>query len=424
MEELVRAALLLLSCGAGLLHLLPSSRPAPPPGPAPNHLRHLQRRYLPAYSLAVFADWLKGAYVYQLYVQYGYEEQQIATLYVAGFASSAVFGTLTGPAVDQGGRRRGALVFTAIYTLSALCKLSPSYWVLLTGRLLGGVATSLLTVTFESWYTAEHLQLGLPPAWLVHTFASSTACSGLLAILAGLVAATLADTLQLGPLAPFLLAVPVLAACSVVILSSWQENYGARTGSGAGCRAGFAALAKPAVAALALVQVCVETSMYMFVFLWTPALGQAQAPLGLVFSCFMLCLLVGSRLVLLLPERVLLPASLACMTAALLGCSTSPAPPATFLLFLLLELSLGVCLPTLGRLRGSVLPSHCRAATSSWIRLPTNLLVCLLLLSGTEAATVFRLSSVLCGVGAGAAGLATLSRLWEIDTTNSESQTV
>ena len=57
------------------------------------------------YLLALFSDWLKGAYVYSLYSSYGYTESQIAILYVAGFASSAVFGTLAGPLTDTLGRR-------------------------------------------------------------------------------------------------------------------------------------------------------------------------------------------------------------------------------------------------------------------------------------------------------------------------------
>ena len=65
----------------------------------------LQRTYFSVYLLAVFSDWLKGPYIYRLYSWHGHPDSTIALLYVTGFASSAVFGALTGPAADIYGRR-------------------------------------------------------------------------------------------------------------------------------------------------------------------------------------------------------------------------------------------------------------------------------------------------------------------------------
>ena len=65
----------------------------------------LQRTYFSVYLLAVFSDWLKGPYIYRLYSWHGHSDSTIALLYVTGFASSAVFGALTGPAADIYGRR-------------------------------------------------------------------------------------------------------------------------------------------------------------------------------------------------------------------------------------------------------------------------------------------------------------------------------
>ena len=82
----------------------------------------LQRIFFSAYFLALFSDWVKGAYIYALYSSYGYDQSQIALLYVTGFASSGLFGTFTGCLADSLGRRNMALVFTLVYALSALCK--------------------------------------------------------------------------------------------------------------------------------------------------------------------------------------------------------------------------------------------------------------------------------------------------------------
>ena len=44
--------------------------------------------------------------------------------------------------------------------------------------------------------------------------------------------------------------------------------------------------------------------MYIFVFLWTPVLDTGSpVPLGMVFSCFMVCIMVGSALFSILNQR-------------------------------------------------------------------------------------------------------------------------
>jgi Sugar-tranasporters, 12 TM len=48
----------------------------------------LLKRYLLVYLLATMGDWLQGPYVYALYADYGYQQHEIAVLFVAGFGSS------------------------------------------------------------------------------------------------------------------------------------------------------------------------------------------------------------------------------------------------------------------------------------------------------------------------------------------------
>jgi hypothetical protein len=60
-----------------------------------------QRLYFSPYFMALFSDWLQGPYVYKLYSYYGFEQGQIAILFLMGFASSVTFGTATGPLADK-----------------------------------------------------------------------------------------------------------------------------------------------------------------------------------------------------------------------------------------------------------------------------------------------------------------------------------
>ena len=114
-------------------------------------LVRLQWLYLPVHLLALFSDWLQGPYVYQLYRQYGYSEQDIAVLFMAGYLSSCLLGSTTGPLADRYGRRTLGQVFCVICILNCASKISDNFYVLLVGRFLSGVSTSCLYSVFESW---------------------------------------------------------------------------------------------------------------------------------------------------------------------------------------------------------------------------------------------------------------------------------
>ena len=63
--------------------------------------RSFQSTYLHVFWLMMAGDWLQGPYVYALYKSYGYEQADIAVLFVAGFGSSMVFGTFIGSMADR-----------------------------------------------------------------------------------------------------------------------------------------------------------------------------------------------------------------------------------------------------------------------------------------------------------------------------------
>ncbi len=62
------------------------------------------------------------------------------------------------------GRRAAGLGYVLIYSASCLTKHSPRFAVLMFGRVLGGIATSLLYSAFESWLVAEHFKRGFSGA--------------------------------------------------------------------------------------------------------------------------------------------------------------------------------------------------------------------------------------------------------------------
>lgn len=222
------------------------------------------------------------------------------------------------------------------YTASCVTKHWNNFKVLMLGRLLGGIATSLLFTAFEAWLVSEHTRRGFEPGLLSGTFSKAVFLgNGLVAIVAGLVANSLVGyPLELGPVSPFDAAACCLTLGGAIIAASWTENYGggtskklgtpsanddssapdgssaaAATHHGDGAQSGdldgmeephasngasstssglnavvagvvgqFRRGAKaisgdPRVGLLGAMQSLFEASMYSFVFLWTPALS-------------------------------------------------------------------------------------------------------------------------------------------------------
>lgn len=350
----------------------------------------LQRKFYFAYFLALISDWLQGPYVYKLYSSYGFVESQIALLYVMGFASSALFGTFTGILADRCGRRKTSVAFCVIYAVCCLTKISPNFYVLLVGRILGGVATSMLFSTFESWYVYEHKERHeFPAEWMSVTFSRATFWNGVLAIVSGVVANTFAEFFDYGPVAPFLLAVPVLILCLFVICKTWEENFGSCQDHFArSCMDGVHQIfSDKLILMLGMIQSLFECVMYMFVFVWTPILDAGGGtPLGIVFACFMVCIMIGSSLYQMAssvpysPETILkwsLGLGFLSMGTCFLATMTAiPFIPMVYAAFLVLEVSIGIYFPTMSYLRSKIIPESHRASIMNWFRLPMNAITC------------------------------------------------
>jgi len=357
------------------------------------NFKSFQKSFFLVYFLALMGDWLQGPYVYQLYAYYGFKESSIAILYIAGFASSVLFGTCTGPLADLWGRRKMAIAFSIIYTFCCLTKLSPNFYWLLIGRVFGGVATSMLFSTFESWYVYEHSERhGFPSEWIGITFSITTFWNGIIAILAGIVSNVTAETLGFGPVAPFVAALFPLVICGLLVVRTWDENYGNRKSDfSSSCLEGLRIIFRDEqVLLLGTIQSLLESCMYIFVFLWTPVLETQDyhLPLGMIFSCFMVCIMVGSSLFSILnskghSEANILKYCLAVMAAAMAICCYSAKPDSStfdkvisFCAFIGLEVSIGMYFPTISYLRSQVIPESHRANVMNWFRVPMNCLTC------------------------------------------------
>ncbi|KAI9032946.1 major facilitator superfamily domain-containing protein 5-like [Hyaloraphidium curvatum] len=394
--------------------------------------RTFRNNYVVVYALMMAGDWLQGPYVYALYQHYGYTTGDIGKLFIAGFGSSMVFGTIVGSLGDRFGRRTASITYCVTYILSCFTKHSPAYSVLMVGRLLGGIATSLLFSAFESWLVAEHFKRGFDAQWLSLTFSRAIFVgNGLVAILAGLLANFLVKNMELGPVVPFDAAAAFLSVGFAIIVTTWPENYG-----DASEKAAFSAQFVKAwqtikgdqrIASLGAIQSLFEGSMYTFVFLWTPALSPKgeSIPHGFIFALFMLACMIGSsvaaRLLLKIedvPVESYMRYVFGCASLSLfvpvalrfMGMNdvADPAGGLTLagqillLAFLCFEGCVGVFWPSIMKMRSTYIPEESRSTIMNFFRIPLNLFVCVVLynVSAFEISTMFTMCAAFLGVAA------------------------
>ncbi|KIZ07268.1 Major facilitator superfamily domain-containing protein 5 [Monoraphidium neglectum] len=357
-----------------------------------------RNNYLAVYSL-------QGPYVYALYEHYGYSPAQIGQLFIAGFGSSMVFGTFVGALADKLGRKNAALGYVVTYSLSCCTKHSPDYWVLMGGRVLGGIATSLLYSAFESWLVAEHFKRGYSEQALGQTFSYAVFLgNGLMAILAGFLGDYLVEKMGLGRVAPFDAAILFMVVGGILIAITWPENYGDTSShdlSQQFTKAWDAITKDPCIALLGAIQAMFEAAMYSFVFLWTMAMSPNKEAIkhGLIFVNFMTASMMGSFLAGVLMKRarpeyymkyVFGAATAALLVPMVMALDTSKNPelkgkPIThsgkiqLIAFCVFETCVGVFWPSMMKMRSDYVPEELRATIINIFRVPLNLFVCVVL---------------------------------------------
>ena len=378
-----------------------------------------QRKYFVVYYLALLAEWFQAPYLYKLYSFYGFIDTQIAIIYVCGFVSSVVFGTYAGFLVDVWGRKKLCVLFTVLYSVCCVTKLSRSFSILLAGRIIGGMSTSLLFSSFDSWYTHEHLQTNeFPPEWIQATFSKASSVNSIIAIAAGIIANAVSDWFGFGPVAPFVLAIPFLMLAGVMISCIWNENYGkTRQILKPCCQSLRLIISDRRVFITGAVQALFESVMYIFVFLWTPVLDPAKPPLGIVFASFMGCIMIGGQIYDCLSQRgvkvtQILPVVIYITMSANIAASYASAnhPRTSFLIFIIIEVLCGIYFPAIGKLRYLTLPDAHHSGIINWFRVPLNAIAAFVLLALHDTHSSHGISALfaLCAVLLGMAGLASL----------------
>jgi len=464
------------------------------------HNNLLYRTYLPAYLLATCADWLQGPYKYALYSSYGYTQRDIAQLFCVGYGSGMVLGSYVGTLADQYGRKKLCLCYCLCYMFSVSMKHCKNFYMLLLGRVGGGIATSLLFSVFESWLIGAHIEKGLTSSkgktskeeeekWLAKSFSYSTYGSSLVAIGSGVLANVVVEnsgemrplpmllggnTIYVGGyIAAFDACLVPLVLCAGLILCLWDENYGigitsntpryeeiaerdvqlvlvakqkhdsgvakkhssvylndddtvedggksskslqpspANVGLLSGIRTVWNS---PLILSICIIASAFEGSMYIFIFLWTPALTHIQTqlnptatelPFGWIFASFMLCCLLGTISFSRLSRAgvsaskclvgILALAAASCLAMAYPHISgPGGASSVQYWGMLSYEFAIGAYYPAISVVKGTVVPEDQRATIYNVFRLPLNFLVLINLTAGISTQLSFLANAIL-----------------------------
>lgn len=305
-----------------------------------------------------------------------------------------------------------------------------SYSILMIGRLLGGIATSLLFSIFEAWLIRSHSDANLKHM-LGKSFSWAAYGNSVVAILAGIVANKAANQFEMitiqeefiyagGFLNPFDIALAALCLCGFFAATLWDENYGESSSSTGtsiiskgdtgkwydGLRTALTTtMASPDIYLCGIMSSLFEGSMYIFVFMWTPALtggaSSKELPFGLIFSTFMVCCMAGSSMFSLQVEHYkceqLGVAVFAVAAVSMAMVAFSSDTTMKFIAMNIFEMTVGMYFPIMGTLKGHIVPENKRAAIYNLFRIPLNFIVLFSLLTDLTPQTSFFLNSVMLG---------------------------
>lgn len=234
----------------------------------------------------------------------GLSEEIVALLYATGFMASAISAAFVGQLADCCGRRALCRDYCLLNAVSCAMMSRQSLLLLFVGRVLGGIATTLLFSVFEAWMIGEYRNLGLDDSVmpLNTVFGNMSFVSSTVAIVSGVAGDAIVQASNRK--GPFVLSSLSAMAATFWITAYWAENYGTpatieqKAGLGRGIRT---ILANKRILAVGIASCCFEGAMYLFIFFWSPALksarlragSEAELPFGIIFASFMCAMMVG-----------------------------------------------------------------------------------------------------------------------------------
>lgn len=346
-------------------------------------------KYLVPALLASFADWLQGPFLYDVYVSYGYTPIVISRFMLCGFVSSMTLGTYIVGKFEKFGPKVLCLLYCVMCGLSCSMLHCEDVICLVLGRMFGGISTSLLFSSFDSWMIKEYKKLkldNLKRVFRVHAF-----CNSLMAIFSGVVCSYL-EAISTSPFAPFNLAICVCIVCFFAIYLLWNDDVLQNSSRIDTPTIRTASITQePNIMLVGAVMALYEASMYMFIFMWAPLLSEdTDISLGNIFAIFMTCSMIGSQF-----AGGKLTLVLALVAAAISHACIVLLPHYSLCAMSVFEFTVGMYFSTMGTIKSDIITDKHRSAVYAQLRIPLNLAVVLLLAVGTSSQSYFKITTVM-----------------------------
>ncbi|KAI1817454.1 MFS general substrate transporter [Poronia punctata] len=408
-----------------LLRRRRSSRATVTPGDEKQHVdpdpdlidddaRQFQKVFLRVYLLVVGSEWLQSPFLYPLLRdEKSLSEETIATLYITTYAAAAVSAPFTGYLADRFGRRNACLAFCIVHSIAALSVCFDTLSVLVAGRCLAGVGLSLLWTVFESWMVAEYNNIGSSSSSgggkvsLEVLFSVMTTAKCVTAIFAGVLGHCV--VLALGSkIHPFLLGVTLNITAAILMIRTWNENYGTNSSNNNKNELPLDDEKTPPrtwdlqIWAMSFISSSYEGTIFLFMFFWPSTLQSAHdpdptsesiIPHGVIFASFMAIMVLGAlsfnkltatatasptttqenqsiATKLTTTPTQLLKLSLLLSAASFALASTTPNEKTLYIAFLVLEACNGVYVPSVAWQRGTMVSDGARARIYGLMNVP------------------------------------------------------
>lgn len=339
--------------------------------------------FLFLYSLSSVMEGLWSVYGEAELVYYGITKEQIVSYLCVGYAAALLVGSFVGMLSDLMGQKKVCLIFCILHLFVGIWKritTNPSVWV---ANICLSLATSIFSVSFETWAAVEHEKQGQRKESLSDTFWLMTFFESSSLIGSQMLANWLAGSnVEKGMASASTLSIILAVIGIIAVTRCWNGTM--QTLSLKDYRMAFYTyvLSDKRIWLLVTGQSCLQFSIATFWILWAPTLvaDGREVYLGLIYPFLLGARMLGSTV---FPWLISGPSALRsedCLVYAfsVLGFVLSIVAydyqeiRVLVTLFCLFHACLGLILPSLAKLRTMYVPNELRGGMISLSLAPSN----------------------------------------------------
>ncbi|KAH7846148.1 hypothetical protein Vadar_010476 [Vaccinium darrowii] len=358
--------------------------------PSSSFLR-FQRSFLLLYSLSSVMEGLWSVFGEYELAYYGVNKEQMMLSLCLSYGAALFLGTFLGILSDLIGHKKVCLIFCILHLFVGVWKRSfahPGAWL---ASICLSLASSIFSLSFETWMVIEHDKLGhrqdaLNDMFWLMTFTNSASFIGSQVIANWLVHHKM-ETSAISPST----AVVLLAILAIIFVTRVLKEV-PQTPAFKDYRRDFTAyiFGDKRVWILAWAQACIQFSVAVFWILWAPTVvaDGREVKLGLIYPCLLGARMLGSTVfpwfftgpLYLRTEDFLVYVFIVMGFVLSIVAYDYQEIGVLVMLFCLFHACVGLILPSLARLRTMYIPNQLRGGMISLSLAPANAAILFFLL--------------------------------------------